>query len=190
MAFQIGAQHYLYLAYSDVSTPLTINALTDNGGDPLAPGTTGINEIKANFKLADLIKDVTVGGNNNTVDVTTRQTARQGFSATIIATSDASMQVQFAYEPRNVAAPHAYARQDIGILLHCFTNKETIFAIDLDNTATTGGAQGVGANWSVGFSTPKEVQGQVVMDVEFALESFAQIVFYDTTLGKFFGSHN
>lgn len=189
MAFQIGAQHYLYLAYDSVTVPRTVDALIDTAGAPVGSGTVTINTIDAEtpskLKLADLIKDVTVGGSNNTVDVTTRQTARQGFSASIIATSDSNMQVQFAYEPRSTAGPNPYLREDLGILQYCFATKKTIYAIDLDASKATGGAQGVGANWSIGFSTPKEVQGQVVMDVEFALESYAQIVFYNSTDTEF-----
>ena len=185
--FQVGAEHYLYLAYSDGSTPLTVDTFVDTAGVD-SPAGTSINDIEGDLELADLIKDVTVGGANNTVDITTRQTARAGYSASIIATSDATMQVQFAYEPRDESAKTwtAINRDDLSILYHCFITKSSIFAIDLDGSKATDGAGGLGANWTIGFSQPKEVQGQVVLDVEFALESYAQLVYWDTTVFKAF----
>lgn len=185
MAFQIGANHYLYLAYTSVTAPQSITTLLKANGTEDDPTKTSILDLT--LVRHDLIKDVTVSGSNNKVDVTTRQTARQGFSASLIATSDASMTVQFAYEPRDDAG--AYTRDDIAILQYCFMTKTTIFAIDLDKPlaqAGIGGAQGIGANWSIGMSSPKPVQDQVVMDVEFALESYAQILYTtDGTQGNF-----
>lgn len=176
MGFQTGAQHRLYLAYSNITTPEVVDTLLNADGTEV--DITGTSAKDLTLVLADQIKNVTVGGSNNKVDVTTRQTARQGFSANLIATSDATMNVQFAYEPRDDAG--AVTRNDLAILYYCFTQKLPIFAIDLDKplaVAGVGGAQGLGANWTIGISTPKEVQGQVVVDVEFALQNFAQIIY-------------
>lgn len=181
--FQIGAEHYLYLAYDNVTTPRTINTLiktdfSNNDADVVGPPAvtyTSVNGIRSSLKVADLIRDVTVGGSNNTVDTTTRQLARQGLSGTLISTSDRNMTVQFVYEPRNDDGTPA--RQDLAILQYCFATKSSIFAIDLDKPITTGGAQGTGANFSIGFSNPKPVQDLVVLDVEFALTSFGQEIY-------------
>lgn len=179
MSFQLGSQHYLYLAYTTITTPIVITSLLKADGTEVTPSGVSAKEIvTADLNQTDLIKDVTVGGSNTKVDVTTRQTARQGYSAQLIATSEGTMQVQFAYEPRDDAG--TYTRDDLAILQYCFAAKKPIFAIDLDKplgVATVGGAQGLGANWSIGFSQPKPVQGQVVIDVEFTIESFAQILY-------------
>lgn len=188
MAVQLGSDHYLYLAFdhTDQAPPAitlyTIDTLVTTTGTEVGPGTTSITDLVPNFQLVDCIKDVNIGGSNNTVDTTCRESARQGFSTSKITTSDATMSVQMQYDPRTNAATGNNPAMDA--LLYAFTTKAAIFGIDLDQkftALTDNGCSGLGGNWSIGFSMPKEVQGQVVCDFEFALESKAQWVTYDGT---------
>lgn len=188
MAVQLGSDHYLYLAYdhTDGAPPTitlkTIDTLVDTAGAEIGPGLISATDLIPDLELVDCIKDVNIGGSNNTVDTTCRESARQGFSTSKITTSDATMSVQMQYDPRTSSAVGNNPAMDA--LLYAFTTKAAIFGIDLDQkltAATDNGCSGLGGNWSIGFSMPKEVQGQVVCDFEFALESKAQWLTYDGT---------
>lgn len=192
----LGSQSRLYIAYN--AGPLAIDAIVNTSGGAVG-GSTTVNTIHTagDLLLVDEIRDVNIGGSNNTVDTTTRESARQGFSTSIIATSDSTMTVQMVY--KNLASNGA-AVGDTGLafdyLMEAFVTKSEIFAVDLDSeidtTATTGPgattnhARGLAGNWSVGFSQPKEVQGLVVVDWEFALSSKAQWIEFDATTGDVF----
>lgn len=189
MAVQLGSDHYLYLAFTHTEgagVPAivlkTIDTLVYTDGEEVGPGEISATDIIANLNLVDCIKDVNIGGSNNTVDTTCRESARQGFSTSKITTSDATMSIQMQYDPRTSLTTGNNDAMDA--LLYAFTTKQALFGIDLDQqliTSTDNGAAGLGGNWSIGFSMPKEVQGQVVCDFEFALESKAQWLVYNGT---------
>lgn len=187
---QFASAHRLYLAYSsaDPTTIYQTDDLIDVAGDALGGGTQTINDLlvaaaPTKLQLYDTIRDVNVGGSNNSVNSTVREEARQGFSTEVIVTSSMSMTVQARYLPRDASA----VLQDKGFaaLLHAWASKKSIFAIDLDKAITVAGAQGVGANWTVGYSVAKPVEGIVQIDFQLAMSSKPQLVYMNAGATEF-----
>lgn len=202
---QTGAEHRFYVGVESGSLPATldlldpgtaagkkprlmgIDDLIDKNGDPSASGTQTAEVLRSggHYRLADLIRDVNVGGTNNEIDTTVREDARQGFSTSVIATSSATFSVQMRYEKTegltiNPAQHGAYV-----VLMSAFQTKSEIWAIDLDRLITEDGAQGLSGNWSVGFSNPKPVAGLVVVDFTLTLAGKGQLIYFDSSAAKF-----
>lgn len=185
--FQTGAEHYLYLGYTTsagaLTGLLTFDDTINTSGTAVDGGTSTINDITANLQLLDNIRDVEVGGDNQSIDTTVREDARQGFSTEIIATSSANMTFEHRYKPRDSADGSI---QDLGFeaLMRAFLTKAEIAAIDCDFSKATDGAQGLAANFTVGYSQSKPVAGLVVVNWTLTASSKTHYVWNDNGTWK------
>lgn len=171
--FQFGFEHYLYLGMT--------NTDPDGGGPLLAtpqpqaltqrpPGSTpAVHFNNASWQEYSNVRTVTVGGNTNSVDITTRDEARSGFSTEVDVTTSGEMTFEVRYKPTD----NAGAPQDLifEALLKAWLGKKEIAAVDLDKPLTSPGAQGLVGNWTVTFSNQKEVQGVVLANLTLKLSS-------------------
>ena len=189
----LGSGFHLYLAHGPLTTlstaAKTVDALIDSGGDAVGSGTVTVNTLNAATQLVgyDEIKNVTEGGQQNTINVTTRALGRTGVQGTEITSVNRDLEVEFVYEPRtSFAAPQA-AYSILDLIEYLDANKsQYIFAIDLDGAEETAsvitgpdGCKGAGANYQVAITQTREVEGQVVTTATFAVKSFYQRVCYD-----------
>lgn len=184
----LGSGFRLYLAYADVTTPKVISSLVKADGTDATGSAISINDLVTPtdyLKVADQIKDVTESGSPNTLNTTTRSTARQGVQANEITTVNRDLTVQFVYEPRTDFATPASGYEVLDLLEYLDESSLPIFAIDLDQAKGTDGAKGAGANYTVALSQPREVEGQVVYEATFAVKSFYQRVTWDNLAGLF-----
>lgn len=179
--FQFGYEHYLYLAV-DVSTPTNPipKAFTQR-----PPGSApAIHFNNAPWVEYPNVRTVTVGGNANSVDITTRDEARSGFSSEVDVTTSGEMTFEVRYKRRNDSG----AIQDpiFEALLKAWLGKQEIAAVDLDNNKGVAGAQGLVGNWTVSFSNQKEVQGVVIASLTLKLSSFPNWIRASDTSGTNF----
>lgn len=167
--FQFGYEHYLYLAV-DLSTPTNPVPKAITARPPVAPPTTLIHFNNAPWQEYANVRTVTVGGSANSVDITTRDEARSGFSSEVDVTTSGEMTFEVRYKRRTDAG----AIQDpiFEALLKAWLGKQEIAAVDLDGPKTRNGAQGLVGNWTVGFSNQKEVQGVVIANLTLKLSSY------------------
>jgi len=165
--FQFGSEHYFYFAHN-AGVPLALNG---RPGDTPAPTNTYATFGPATDDRWDEygnIRDTDESSNNNTVNITTREDARQGNSIEVIATTTQSMTLEIRYKPN---APGAVTPQDLIFLalLRCSRFKKEIAAVDLDRPINQIGAQGQVGNWTVAMTRLKPVEGVVVARVSLAL---------------------
>lgn len=168
--FQFGYEHYLYLG---VDTTVATNPLAREL--TMRPGQTPAPTVQRHFNNMTWqeyanVRTVTVGGNANSVDITTRDEARSGFSTEVDVTTSGEMTFEIRYKPTNDAG----AIQDpiFEALLKAWLGKKEIAAVDLDKKINVAGAQGLVGNWTVSFSNQKEVQGVVLANITLKLSSF------------------
>lgn len=170
--YQFGYQHRLYLAYSLSGGRAEPQSLNTRPSDT----TPDVTFNTAFWSLFDGVRDVEVGGTANTVDITTRDEARTGFSSEIDVTTSGTMTTEIRYRPTldNVST---FGTDKTGLgyeaLLKTWRRRTTIAAMDLDKEITEVGAQGLVANWGVTFTNRKEVQGVVIATVTFRLVDYA-----------------
>ena len=180
----LGSQFRFHLAYTSTTSPVVISSLVNaDGTNATGAPAVSINDINANLTLSDELKDVTEAGNPNTINTTTRRVARQGVQSSEITTISRDLSAQFVYEPHTAFNTPEAGYEVLDLLEYLEETKSAIFVIDIDKVLGTDGAKGSGANYTVGLSQPREVEGQVVYDVTFALKSFAQRVEWDNTGG-------
>lgn len=177
----LGSGFRLYLAHTSTTAPVVVSSLVNADGTLATTGGSSINTIAATLVLADEIKNVTEAGNPNTINTTTRRVARQGVQANEITTVNRDLSAQFVYEPHTAFATPEAGYEVLDLLEFCDETKSAIFAIDLDQEISVIGARGGGANYTISLSQPREVEGQVVYDVTFAVKSFYQRVEWDGT---------
>jgi hypothetical protein len=168
--FQFGFEHHLYIAATD--DPATVGDATDytipqalNG---VLTGTVNVNNA-AWHEYAN-VRTVNVGGNATSVDITTREEARSGFSSEVDVTTSGEMTFEVRYKPTDSNGVY----QDVlfAALMKTWLGKKEIAAVDLDKLYTVKGAQGLAGNWTVNFSAQKEVQGVVLCNLTLKLSSF------------------
>lgn len=179
--FQFGYEHYLHLAV-DISTPTNPipKAFTQR-----PPGDSpAIHFNNAPWQEYANVRTVTVGGSANSVDITTRDEARSGFSSEVDVTTTGEMTFEVRYKRRTDAG----AIQDpiFEALLKAWLGKLEIAAVDLDGPLTRNGAQGLAGNWTVGFSNQKEVQGVVIANLTLKLSSYPNWIRAGDTSGTAF----
>ena len=160
--FQYGFQHYLYLAHDGAGAAEAL--------DSRAGALPAINFNTASWVEYSNVRTVTVGGSSNSVDITTRDEARSGFSTEVDATTTGEM----SFEVRYKRTTDAGVVQDWGFeaLLKTWLGRTEIAAMDLDQIITGTGAQGLVGNWTVSFTNQKEVAGVVLATVTMKLSSF------------------
>lgn len=177
MAYQTGAEHYLMLAYTGPTAPqVTDTQIKVDGTNKITGATSAPKDLT--LVEAPRIRDVNVGSAAATIDSTTRESARAGFTSNIPGPVDADFTVQFVWEPRDDTG--AIIRPDLEILQYCAAAKKTIWVCDFDKPITKLGAQGLAANWRVSWSNPKPVADLVTWDVTFLLETNPQIIVVST----------
>ena len=172
--YQFGSEHYLYIAQTS-GIPTAITSRSVAGGN-------NFNEI-TDFVLMDNVRDVNESQNNNSVNITTRDDARQGLSINVIATTEAGLTFEVLYKPNNGAT--VQDESFLALLVAARTKKE-IAAVDLDSSKTTLGAQGQAGNWNVAMSRSKPVEGVVTATVTMNLSSFGDFVKATDTSGTAF----
>lgn len=177
--FQFGFEHYLYIAMDEVDidpgagttlAPVPI-ALTHR---PVTPAPDPLPSPYYHYNNAPWVeysnvRTVSVGGNANSVDITTRDEARSGFSTEVNVTTTGEMTFEVRYKPTNDAGEVVDLLFEA--LLRAWLGKKEIAAVDLDKPITSPGAQGLAGNWTVGFSNQKEVQGVVMSNLTLRLSS-------------------
>lgn len=184
--FQFGSEHYYYFGVDATGRPQAMNG---RPGDLPAPTHTYETFGPAGLDLwteYGNIRDTSESNNNNTVNITTREDARQGNSIDVIATTSASVSLQVRYKPN---AQGTTTPQDLifAALLRASRFKKEIAAVDLDRPIDQIGAQGQVGNWIVAMSRSKPVEGVVVADVTLTLSGLSDwIIAEDTTGGDNF----
>lgn len=179
--FQFGSEHYLYIAHNS-GVPVALNGRPGDSGPPTNTyetfGPSGLDYWDEYPNVMDLNE----ANNNNTVNITTRDEARQGLSSEVIATTTGSMSFQIRYKPNTSGAT---TPQDaiFRALLRASRFKLEIAAVDLDRAITQTGAQGQVGNWVVAMSRSKPVEGVVTAQVDFNLSSFGDWIIADDTSG-------
>lgn len=168
--FQFGFEHHLYVAIDNTTTPGAPVPVALTQRPPGGP-TAGLYH----YNTANLwteytnVRTVNVGGNNNSVDITTRDEARTGFSTEVNVTTTGEMTFEVRYKPTNSAGN--VTDLIFEALLRAWLGKKEIAAVDLDKPLDEPGAQGLVGNWTVGFSNQKEVQGVVLANLTLRLSS-------------------
>lgn len=175
--FQFGFEHYLYLGVTTTTTGTAPNQVTTYtpralNARPVASPAAG----DVSYNTADLwteyanVRTVNVGGNANSVDITTRDEARSGFSTEVDVTTTGEMTFEVRYKPTSSTG----AVQDpvFEALLRAWLGKYEIAGVDLDKKIDQPGAQGLVGNWTVSFSNQKEVQGVVLASLTLKLSSY------------------
>ena len=114
----LGSGFRLYLAYTNTTTPLAVSSLVNADGTLATSGASSINDIAASLKLADEVKNVTEAGNPNTINTTTRRTARLGVQSNEITTVSRDLTVQFVYEPHTAFATPTSGYEVLDLLEH------------------------------------------------------------------------
>lgn len=182
--FQFGYEHYLYLGIqkdtNDAFNPKALNSrpgdaspdIHYNGG-AFSLGTSGVASTGLWLEYAN-VRTVNVGGNSNSVDITTRDEARSGFSSEVDATTTGEMTFEARYKPTDASGAPVDLIYEA--LLKAWLTKKEIAAIDLDKPLGQAGAQGLVANWTVTFGQQKEVQGVVITNVTMKLSSFPNYI--------------
>ena len=169
--FQFGFDHYLYLAHDGAGTAQKLDQ---------RPGGSGTTDYSnATWVEYPNVRTVNVGGNANSVDITTRDEARSGFATEVDATTTGEMTFEVRYKPTDDNGNV----QDWAFeaLLKTWLNRDEIAAMDLDKQSSVDGAQGLTGNWTVNFSNQKEVQGVVLASVTLKLSSFPNWIRYNGT---------
>lgn len=171
--FQFGYHHYLYFGYGDTDPggPVVLGGLKFNCRPSTSPAPANplhFNNISW-VEYAN-VTTVNVGGSSTSVDITTRDEARSGFSTSVVVTTQGSMSFDLRYKPRDDAGDV----QDtlFEVLLKTWLSKGEIAAVDFDKPEDQLGAQGLVGNWTVNITNKKELQGAVMCTVEMALSSW------------------
>ena len=179
--FQFGSEHYLYVAH-DGGVPKAMNG---RPGDSPAPtqtyetfGPAGLDY----WKQYGNVRDLSESANNNTVNITTREDARQGLSIEVITTTTASMSFEIRYKP-NASGATTPQDQIFLAILRASRFKQEIAAVDLDRPIDQIGAQGQVGNWTVAMARSKPVEGVVVAQVDFNLSSLGDWIIADDASG-------
>ncbi len=182
--FQFGNEHHLYLLLDSNNKAVALNSRPgQTNPTPPTPAIT-YNSIPggAAWTLYDAIRDLNVGGNDNTVDVTTRDEARLGFSTEVVVTTGGEMTFEVRYKRRTDVGSFGTV-QDFAheALLRAWLAKTEIAAIDLDQALGTAGAQGLVANWSVTFGLAKPVQGMLASNITLRMSTFPDWIVKQTS---------
>ena len=161
--FQFGYEHRLYIG---------ANVLSDR------PSTMGGNGTGTHFNTAaqwtsayDTIRDLDVGGSENTVDITTRDEARKGFTVEPVVSQTGQITFQIRWLPSQ-QADLSDADANFVKLLKAWRGQDSVALMELDQERENEGAQGFVGNFNISFNWNKPVQGVVVVDVNARLVSY------------------
>ena len=119
----------------------------------------------------DTIRDLNVGGSENTVDATTRDEARKGFTVEPVVSQTGQMTFQVRWTASQ-QADLSDADTNFVALLKAWRGQTSVALMELDQEATVTGAQGFVGNFNISFTWNKPVQGIVVADVNARLVGF------------------
>ncbi|MGB0600430.1 MAG: hypothetical protein ACPGLY_27450 [Rubripirellula sp.] len=173
--YQFGYEHRLYIG---------ANPLNGRPGDA-GPPTSHYNTASQWTSPFDQIRDLNVGGGENTVDITTRDEGRRGFTVEPIVTQTGQISFQIRWQASQQAdlsdLDSAFKK-----LLTSWRSKASVSLLELDQPATSVGAQGLVGNFNITFNWNKPVQGVVVVDVNARLVGFPDwVVAQDGTGNNF-----
>lgn len=160
--FQFGYEHYLYLGATGGPPVDTPQALTGRPSETVDYTNWSANEW-ANIRTLNL------GGNTNSINITTRDEARSGFSSEVDVTQTGQMTFEVRYKRLNGATV-----QDplFEVALKAWLGKLEFAACDFDQQITVLGTQGLIGNWTATFTNNKEVEGAVLSNMTLKLSSF------------------
>ena len=163
--FQFGYEHRLYVG----DAVLTDRPALAGGGDT----DTHFNTAGQwpNAGMYDTIRDLDVGGSENTVDITTRDEARKGFTVEPVVSQTGQMNFQIRWQASE-QADLSDADVNFVKLLKALRTQSSVALLELDQEKSSPGAQGFVGNFNVSFNWNKPVQGVVVVDVTARLVSF------------------
>lgn len=171
--FQFGYEHRLYIGAKDADSTGYVNtlvALDSRPDDVPAPPAEAVNYKTWDYVRYENIRTLSLGGNADKVDITTRDEARRGFKTEVNVVTTGEMNFDVRYKPiQDDGVPRDPIFQ---LLIEAWLNRTEIAAIDLDKPIETIGAQGLIGNWTVSFSNQKEVNGVVTASMAMTLSSF------------------
>lgn len=178
--FQFGHEQYLYIACGHATDADDWNPIALDGKIGAAGATSTINDVKwgnvAGTSALDFsnIRDVSLQGNENTVDATTRDEARDGVTFEPITGTSYQLTFDARWKPQSSSGTPR--DKILKALLRAAALSAEIGALALDNVITTDGALGYGANWTVSITKQEPVQGVVVASLSLRSTTFFQAV--------------
>jgi hypothetical protein len=156
-SFRLGYEGALYIAD---------NALNHKEGDPTPPTPEYSFDTVVWTELTN-IGDVDTGGDPETVDVTTRATARTGFSAEIDIIEKGELTFPIQFDPNDA---------NFRTLLEAKINKTEVALMDLSEAKTVVGAIGLVGNFTINFGQKKPVKGVQLIEVRAKLIKYSDWV--------------
>ncbi|MCB1641984.1 MAG: hypothetical protein KDI37_09645 [Xanthomonadales bacterium] len=156
-SFRLGYEGALYIAN---------NALNHTEGDS-DPPTPLYDFTTVTWSELTNIGDVDTGGDPETVDTTTRATARTGFSSEIDVIEKGELTFPIQFDPSDA---------NFKKLLQAKINKTEVALMDLTEQVTVIGAIGLVGNFTINFGQKKPVKGVQVIEVRAKLIKYSDWV--------------
>jgi len=150
-----------------MAIPFGKDAVLYYSGTPLATGTTATSLI-GTWAEYDNVRDVTGNFSAETVDVTTRATAKLGWAASAAVLNNGEISFNMPQTPVGTADTTFDAIRD------AWLDKSEVTLVALTADVTTSGSQGLAANFSVSMSQNQPVKDVQSWDVTCTVSSFPE----------------
>ena len=159
-SFHLGHSAGLYLGS---------NPLDQRPGE--SSGTHDFNSVT--WSEITNVGDTSLGGDPETADLTTRDSARSGFTSEVDVLERG--QLTFTMSVKDLSSD-----ANLESIVEAKINKTELSLLDLTKVISEAGAWGFVANWTINFSQNRPVKGGQIINVTAKLVSYSDYVETDT----------